>query len=1122
MFSVTTGEQTRVLQAHESNVVGVAINPANPLQLYSFGRDRRIYLWDYNDAIILRRFKLPMAVEHFAFAPGRSDIVYLAAFGSRVKNGATMPSYDVYEFSLDASNAFEDPADLPASARAARPNGATHTKAPTKLLQMKARTRSSFLVTPDGEYLIVQSKRHFKVFHIASGVIKKFKQRNNISCIAVHPKQHFVAIGDDAGEIIFWYVFSHAADVSDGSTAKLARTSSKGSMKAGKTKEASHDEPITGGSRIRDDPVTTTVHWHAHRVGAITFDSSGAHMYSGGQEMVLVIWQLESGKKDWLPRLPAPIIGMSHTPDETLLAIRCSDNTIKLINSRSRLLQVAVEGVNLTTPYLDRSKLTGTPAAVQAALRQHNRSQRLMTGLVVEPRTQAFVFNATEGQLQFFSAQEDKHIYKLQVGPKNPVKSFQDTRIAETTVTHVAFSRSGDWMVTVEARDDMVGQTALKFWLWDKSTQQYELNTQYNVNKAERIRALAYHPKKERVTVASADGKFRIWSIRQNRQEAPANTTNANSNEGNTRKGTTAAHPARVEALEGVAKWRWVEEATASYRSLQPRAASYSADGSLLAIAYQHIITLWSPDTNTLLTTLTAPPDHEPVTKLSFLNDSHYLVACTKRRLFVWDLLTCQLKWTHVASIDTLTTDSRSSRFAIYAPHDLNTESVAPAKTSTEGSKSASVMDVDAEEDRAAAVARNAKAKALRQASLTTDGYVMLFSPESPSPLGFWVLPALGVRGISFLPSRASGKHSSHPSQDALVQSSLVYLNGQHEFKFLLSPEEASGDPSLAPLPLSSTQSSMPNNGNTSLQSNGTPSSPIKSKGKQQQQQLKNTLQLQQQFIAKLNATKLAEGPSVFTLMYGATTTSNDAFDGANAPTPPRPAMGGLALPKIATASKQKPLPKGAVAHNSTQAKMANTMTEQLLNSFFQSDVQVLPAPTTLFPQFADALIFKTTAKSSESESTEANKTTSGNASAPTTAPQKAAGETGRKNDDFKYVAPKKLAAARIARAELGAEAKLLESEVSALAIASQSPGPLSFMDDFFATLPTGKPLSNPMGTPSKATIQKASTKSTGGSGTPSSSVSSKGTVNMEDSAEDAQKSSKKRKRSKSITADEE
>jgi len=78
-----------------------------------------------------------------------------------------------------------------------------------------------------------------------------------------------------------------------------------------------------------------------------------------------------------------------------------------------------------------------------------------------------------DGQLQFYNALEDRNITKLQVGPPNPVKDFMNFRIPESIVAHAAFSKSGDWLVTVERRLD--GKTpTLKFWSYDTRSQQYE------------------------------------------------------------------------------------------------------------------------------------------------------------------------------------------------------------------------------------------------------------------------------------------------------------------------------------------------------------------------------------------------------------------------------------------------------------------------------------------------------------------------------------------------------------------------------------------------------------------------------------------------------------------------
>ena len=49
--------------------------------------------------------------------------------------------------------------------------------------------------------------------------------------------------------------------------------------------------------------VLSTLHWHAHGVADLVFNSDGSYLVSGGEEAVLVIWQLQTGVKRFLPRL---------------------------------------------------------------------------------------------------------------------------------------------------------------------------------------------------------------------------------------------------------------------------------------------------------------------------------------------------------------------------------------------------------------------------------------------------------------------------------------------------------------------------------------------------------------------------------------------------------------------------------------------------------------------------------------------------------------------------------------------------------------------------------------------------------------------------------------------------
>lgn len=42
----------------------------------------------------------------------------------------------------------------------------------------------------------------------------------------------------------------------------------------------------------------------------------------GGKEGVLVVWQLETGKKKFLPRIGSPLLYFTDSPDPTLSSVR--------------------------------------------------------------------------------------------------------------------------------------------------------------------------------------------------------------------------------------------------------------------------------------------------------------------------------------------------------------------------------------------------------------------------------------------------------------------------------------------------------------------------------------------------------------------------------------------------------------------------------------------------------------------------------------------------------------------------------------------------------------------------------------------------------------------------------
>jgi NET1-associated nuclear protein 1 (U3 small nucleolar RNA-associated protein 17) len=74
-------------------------------------------------------------------------------------------------------------------------------------------------------------------------------------------------------------------------------------------------------NNLKKEKNKTIYHWHSRAVKALTFTKDGGYLISGGEESVLVLWQLTTSFHQFIPRLGGPIIGIQITPDETKFLI---------------------------------------------------------------------------------------------------------------------------------------------------------------------------------------------------------------------------------------------------------------------------------------------------------------------------------------------------------------------------------------------------------------------------------------------------------------------------------------------------------------------------------------------------------------------------------------------------------------------------------------------------------------------------------------------------------------------------------------------------------------------------------------------------------------------------------
>lgn len=181
----------------------------------------------------------------------------------------------------------------------------------------KTRSTSGLAVSPSGEWLVATAGHKAYVCQTADikAGFTKFVSPERLTCLAFHPSEEYFATGDATGCIRLWYCLNESATVKTPGVEKTAQT--------------------------------TTLHWHAHAVSSLAFTPNGAYLLSGGEESVLVLWQLHTGKKEFVPRVGSPIVHVASVQsggeEEYLLSLADASfafiraSTLKISRSISRI-----------------------------------------------------------------------------------------------------------------------------------------------------------------------------------------------------------------------------------------------------------------------------------------------------------------------------------------------------------------------------------------------------------------------------------------------------------------------------------------------------------------------------------------------------------------------------------------------------------------------------------------------------------------------------------------------------------------------------------------------------------------------------------------------------------------
>ncbi|KAF5742893.1 WD repeat-containing protein 75 [Tripterygium wilfordii] len=366
-----------------------------------------------------------------------------------------------------------------------------------------------------------------------------------------------------------------------------------------------------------------TLH-HTKKMTVLAFHPTQNIIAAGGKEGVLVVWQLDTGKKKFLPRIGSPLLYFTASPDPTHCSISCADNQIHLVKMPLMEIIKSISGIKLpwSSPEL-YSNVHNKVAFNQNA------------GLVALP-TESY-------SIQLYSLYDDREISEVQVCERN----HQPGDDVTVVVTIVALSPDGSMMSTAEvklAEEGLGGLVCLKFWSSAAQNKDFSLTTiVYEPHRDAGISAVAFHPTKRMAVSSSYGGDFKVWDCRDGIRQ------------GN-------------EILQNSS---WTCHAVGSYKKKPVTAVAFSCDGPVLAVAAETVITLWDPDPEKNVIVAIMGEAIVPIVNLSFIGNSEYLVAAScgsfKPQLSVWSMSKLSVSWSYKLHVEALACAMDSSSFAALA-----------------------------------------------------------------------------------------------------------------------------------------------------------------------------------------------------------------------------------------------------------------------------------------------------------------------------------------------------------------------------------------------------------------------------------------------------------------------
>lgn len=266
------------------------------------------------------------------------------------------------------------------------------------------------------------------------------------------------------------------------------------------------------------------MHWHRQEVNTVRWSRDGNYLVSGGNETVLVIWQLDTNQQQFLPHLSSPILNLTISDVGSSYVLRLADNSVMVLSTADLLPSANISGL----------ALIDDPAHPALASLSARDPDQLLLAVHADPLSNGA---SSTTMLQTFDTRTARQASR-QALTRNLTTEFRFApdggKVHEPNVSHLRTSHDGNWLVTVDEwrpkphdldalHSDEYGQaerlrsieTCLRFWKWQEEGSTWELVTRVDEPHSsgkKSVLDLAMHPTKLEASTIGLDGMLRRWS----------------------------------------------------------------------------------------------------------------------------------------------------------------------------------------------------------------------------------------------------------------------------------------------------------------------------------------------------------------------------------------------------------------------------------------------------------------------------------------------------------------------------------------------------------------------------------------------------------------------------------